>query len=166
MVFIIIILILIVIGVMFLGSSSEPIPNTDETVKKLESYYDLIREKREDLGVGVVVIGTRIYEKNGEIDRYSEYLAVSLHDVKNVALAKELGMKANVVQGKTKYEFVLEGRFPRDNRYDIVGKLAKVITNKYPDDIVDKDNGAICLYSTFDCGYLKAALDQYAKLKK
>jgi len=141
-------------------------PSLDDTVQILADYYDLVRGKKDELGAGFVAVATYFREIDGKVDNFSPYMSVITKDVKNVELARALGFQANVRGGETYYEYVLDGKFSRDAKYQVIRKLAPIIESKYPDDVVEIDKVDPMLTSMFDYRQLKEVLDQYIRFKR
>lgn len=122
----------------------------DAELAKLENYYSIIRENADGLGVGVICISTYFFVLDGRVDSSSSFLAVSVRNVANIALAKQLGMDVANLNGELEYRFILKGKFGISTKRAILSEMSNRIAEKYPNDVLKYDNSIPALFCSID----------------
>lgn len=122
----------------------------DSQIQVLRSYYARVRERANDLGAGVICVGTYFFTVDGSVDTSSAYMSVMVQDGTNDALAKSMGMDVSIMGGKTYYQYVLKAPFSRAKKKAILHRLAPMLKADFPNDVFNIDDSIPSLFAMVD----------------
>lgn len=122
----------------------------DSQIQILRNYYASVRERANDLGVGVISVGTYFFSVDGNVDTSSAYMSVMVRDGTNDALAEAIGMDVTFMGGHNYYQYVLRAPFSQTKKKAILHRLAPMLKSDFPNDVFNVDDSIPALFSMVD----------------